>query len=726
MDHQDDEKIDLDLNLEQSNEGNSERPGESKFKHKDQDNNSNKTVQKSDKKSNLPKSQNIAPVRSNFSKNTNHIPLNDNNKKITPISSQRNIPKNKIGPNSFNYKPLSTNSLAINRNEIEPQKDHHLNTDDENNRHIENETLLSDEDTSSIPPDTSKKENHKNPKSDNPINNNQKVTTTDTQEDSDREDLDIQIEKPQNSPNKIERKLSDHSKSGFLNPPFQNLHDVDQGREVYRLSGMSPLKTVCYLSIGPLLNEIALAIESFVETIWISKAVGKYGMSAISLYSPFVGITQAFGLTASFAGSCAISAMIATNKTDKKEASQVIVDLLRVCLIVGIIIPCVLCPLVEKSIRWFGASEKVANLGFKYILPILICTFSTCMCLAVTGFLEGEGRPILYSLITISMSIANVAFLCPLFLLAFKTGIVGAGISKVLSRAIPCFVLLVFYFKGAFTFKPKLNQVLKKFSPLTMGALKACLSQGIANLINVIPAILVRKILGKMSVDDDDQYNSIMSGYHAVTRYFELFDRIVLGFAAGYLTVASYAYNKNDFKRWLFLTLHVNWICFAWCIFSTVLTFSIPKKLAEAFIKDKKYLLFAEPMIRIGNTLGFFSFVQYTVGHLLRSIKMGFMAAVIGTLVHVVGVCCFALILYNTNKKDIDRLMYSYPLANALNLVVAGAFIAYPCYKFYKEWKFKQENGLENNDVEDGKNVKDDVNDHPFPPVGNSHMNVMK
>ena len=305
--------------------------------------------------------------------------------------------------------------------------------------------------------------------------------------------------------------MNNDSKSEFLDPPFQHIHDLDKGKELYSLSGMSPLKTICYISIGQIVNQIALAIESFIETIWASKAIGKDGMSAISSYAPFESITQAFGLTASFAGSCAISAMIATKKNDKEAASQVIVDLLRVCFVVGVVIPSVLCPLAEKSVLLFGTSEKIAKLGFEYILPILICTVTTCMFLAVNGFIEGEGRPILVSLVTVLASVANVAILCPLFLLGFKVGLIGAGIAKVLSRVIPCIILLTFYFKGAFTFKPKLNQVLKKFSPLTLGALKACLSQGFANLIAVIPSILIRNILGKMSVGKDNDYDSFYS-----------------------------------------------------------------------------------------------------------------------------------------------------------------------------------------------------------------------
>lgn len=152
---------------------------------------------------------------------------------------------------------------------------------------------------------------------------------------------------------------------------------------------------------------------------------------------------------------------------------------------------------------------------------------------------------------------------------------------------------------------------------------------------------------------------------------------------------------------------------FAWCTLSVILTFSIPKHLAKAFLKDEKYLKVAGPMIRISNSVGFFSFVQYTVGHMLRSIKMGFMAAVIGTGVHVIGLSVFAIILYNSYKKNPEKLMYSYPLANSLNLLVAGAFIAYPCYKFYKEWKFNENNGI---------NENNDINIHK---IVISHMNVV-
>ena len=204
----------------------------------------------------------------------------------------------------------------------------------------------------------------------------------------------------------------------------------------------------------------------------------------------------------------------------------------------------------------------------------------------------------------------------------------------------------------------------------------------------------------------EQEYNNSVTSFHAVTRYTQIVKKIIIAFVTGYFPAASFAYCSSDFKRWLFLTLHVNWLCFAWGCFTAILTFSIPKQLAEAFLKESSYLKVAAPMIRISNSGAFFIFAQYTVGNMLRSLKMGFMAAVMGTLVHIVGMIGFSLMLYYTNKHNAVRLMYAYPLSNLFGMITAGAFIAYPSYILHKEWKFNQNNGINNeNDIAVAKDI---------------------
>ncbi|KAK8875801.1 hypothetical protein M9Y10_005976 [Tritrichomonas musculus] len=642
--------------------------------------------------------------------------------------------KNHRGPihdnehNQTSMQAFNQENPKINNQNTQRSIKNNPNREDSNHNHDRNQTNSTE--LTSFHPSNNILNNQNNPI--NSSNNNQNVPTSEIQrrgsnqlnhihnQNSSRPSIDRHISQfsiasgsdsmlnENNNPNRPDS-ISINNTNNNINgdPKCTQFHDPDQGKALYRLSGMPALKTVVLLSIGPILNQFFSAIEGIVQTIWVNKAMGKKGIASISSYMPFENICRAFGLTAACSGSNAVGGFIATNKYNKEEGSQVICDLLRVCIIIGIVTPAVLCPTVKMAVKWFGASEEIVNLGYKYIFPILICTFVTCIYLAYTGFLIGEGRTMLYACITIVTSIMNIAFFCPLFILGFKIGIVGAGISTVLSQGIAMIILSFFYFTGAFTVKPKFNQLFKRFSPLTKGALKACLSQGIANLSLSIPGILIRKFVGK-SDKGSIYYNDSISGFHAVTRWALLVHRIIIGFITGYLPAASYALNGKNYRRYLFLTLHVNWLTFAWGSLTAILTFAIPRQLALMFSKDPGYVEWATPMLRISNSGGFFIFAQYTVGNMLRSLGMGFMAAVMGTLVHIIGMVGFVLLLYYTDKHNAKRLMYAYPLSSVFGLIVGFAFVFYPYYKIYKEMKQKKDE-LSQDNIQS--------NSQPLPPV---------
>ena len=387
--------------------------------------------------------------------NESEIKLNKNYiyQNTTPTNQVNITHGNNIDSRTSNNKDQSYSFIPVQSNNPHRINSENLNLN--NNRKIENVSILPNEDSDFLPTNKSNATDNFQSKNiladyqshDLSINNNfnhnrdRSINIMHNHPpDNDKDDDNGVNDNDNDDNNKDEMIINVETENS--SSPYNQLRDLDGGKEIYNLSGMKPLKTVVYLSIGPLMNQITSAIESFIETIWVSKAIGIEGMTAISSYMPFENITRAFGLTTACAGSNTISGFIANNESDKEEGSQVIADLLRVCLIIGIIVPAVLCPLIQMAVKWLGASDQIVKLGYKYILPILICTFFTCSYLGITGFLEGEGRPILYTVITLVTSLANILFLCPLFLLGFETGIVGAGLAQVLSHTIqPLFYL---------------------------------------------------------------------------------------------------------------------------------------------------------------------------------------------------------------------------------------------------------------------------------------------
>jgi Na+-driven multidrug efflux pump len=126
----------------------------------------------------------------------------------------------------------------------------------------------------------------------------------------------------------------------------------------------------------------------------------------------------------------------------------------------------------------------------------------------------------------------------------------GVGVAAVISKVVPAFILLVMYYMQRFGVKPAVGQLLRKFSPRTIPALKVGTSQLIANLSGFIPLITVRKYIGMATGDD---FDNAMAGFNTCIRYNSLtvafFQRISMGF----IPAASYAYAAGRYRRFIWL-----------------------------------------------------------------------------------------------------------------------------------------------------------------------------
>ena len=77
--------------------------------------------------------------------------------------------------------------------------------------------------------------------------------------------------------------------------------------EDLRLGGSAPLKTIFKLSVGPLLSQVTNGLYGVITTIWISKACGDDGLSAVSTMNAFDGIGRAFGFFLAIAAATQVS-----------------------------------------------------------------------------------------------------------------------------------------------------------------------------------------------------------------------------------------------------------------------------------------------------------------------------------------------------------------------------------------------------------------------------------
>ena len=197
--------------------------------------------------------------------------------------------------------------------------------------------------------------------------------------------------------------------------------------EDIRLGGKPPLQTLCFLSIGPLISQLTNALYGVINSIWISRAIGNSGLTAISTYANFDVIGRAFASYLQVSATTKISSLFGEGLNN--EATQVMSDLFRFSFLFALIPPSVFIPVSKITVKWFGADDRIVDLGFKYIVPCLSLSIIPCIFLICCGCLQAEGRSLIFSLTQVVALCLNMFVFCPMFLLGFKRGIKGAGYS---------------------------------------------------------------------------------------------------------------------------------------------------------------------------------------------------------------------------------------------------------------------------------------------------------
>jgi Na+-driven multidrug efflux pump len=269
-------------------------------------------------------------------------------------------------------------------------------------------------------------------------------------------------------------------------------------------------------------------------------------------------------------------------------------------------------------------------------------------------------------------------------MIAFRMGIRGASIATVITECVPAAIIIVGYFCGKFSVKPKLSQLLCKFSPVTWTALRVGVSQLVCNLSVLIPSVIVRKLIGDAS---GSEFNDALAGYNATVRIFQLTNSVIIAFTNGYLPAASYSYAGKGYERWLRLGIHAFWLTFAWGAFTAILSWTIPNYIAMIFSSAENYVKWGGEMIRVGNALGFLVNGRFLGVSMLQSLQMGLVSTGVSLLCHLVSVIAFALLLYYTKRDDGVRILWSYGLSYTFGFIMVICVLIKPVLKIYRGWK---------------------------------------
>ena len=468
----------------------------------------------------------------------------------------------------------------------------------------------------------------------------------------------------------------------------QNLNPENEDDEHYRLGGKPPLRTILSLLAGPLISQITNAFYGIVDSLYISKFVGAYGLTVVSSCYVLDNIAIAFGTFLNIATSSRISYLYGSGRAD--EAPQVLADLMRVALIIGILIPAILLPCTKPMLMWLSGDENIAHDGLIYVLPHMCCSFSATLYLCVLGVCEGEGRTWTFGFCQLSSLIANMGIWAPLFLIGLNTGVWGSSLALVLSEFVPMVAIVICLFCGKFSTRLNWRLFINKFNPESYNALLVAISALLMNFSTIIPAVFLQKYVSN-AAKAIGQYNDVLALWNVLQKLYNLAICVVLAFNTAYLPPTSYAFGAGRFKRIWHLSVHAFWIMCVWTGFVSIIMCTIPDKLASLWGNTEAMEYWARKIIPNNFYTMILCPMRMLTASFLQAIKKPMLAGLVSVLTSLLPLPIFATIFYHFNKENPGGIFKCYIVNDCWSFVVSICFALVPMYRMIKSHQDRQE-----------------------------------
>ncbi|OHT12863.1 MatE family protein [Tritrichomonas foetus] len=462
--------------------------------------------------------------------------------------------------------------------------------------------------------------------------------------------------------------------------------------ESKRLGGDPPLKTLGKLALGPVLSEIGSSTYGVVDGVWVGKMLGKEGLSAAG--SVFVLQYIVHGFSSFIQVSLNSKLGYLYGKKSSARIPCVLVDIFRISILLGLIVPALLLPLAHPVMNLIGISEKNQTNGFLYLLPVCSGFLITALFHFSCAILQANGLSLHYGIAMLTTNVIDMCIFDPLFLVAFKTKIWGSSLATIISNLIVFIIVIVYLTKKKLFIIPEDYKWFGSFSHDTLSASKVGLSAFITQIAMTLPAVLIQKYLS-LSSHEIGVSTEVMGVWHIMARVYHVVEMIMTAMARAFIPAASFAYGSSKGKRFLLLAVHILWIGVSWaaiCSFS----FSVfPVQICRIWTDDSTFMTWLEKMIPPSVYTAALSPMRATVSAILQSMKRGHSASLLNFLAQFVAIPTFASILYFTKKDDPVRIVWCYVFSDSTAFLLSLLFAISPIKEIMS--LFKNENNNTNN-----------------------------
>lgn len=416
------------------------------------------------------------------------------------------------------------------------------------------------------------------------------------------------------------------------------------------------------------------SLYNIVDQIFIGQGVGYLGNAATNVSYPLTTICLAISLLIGIGSASRFSIYLGAN--ENKKAANLVGNGVVMMAGAGLIYLILGEIFLSQSLKIFGATEEIMPYAMQYAGITLLGMPFLIMTNGISNLIRADGSPKYSMACMVTGAIINT-LLDPVFIFAFKWGVMGAALATVLGQVVS-FFLAVFYLK-----KFKTIKLTKSCFKMNFKDNLKTLCMGISSCINQVAITIVQIVLnnsltyyGALSVYGKE---IPLAACGIVMKTNAILLSIVVGISQGVQPIIGFNYGARKYDRvkkafleaikWNFVVSIVGF-----CLFQF-----FPKQIISIFgTGDDLYYEFAILFMRTFLFMVIVNGVQLLSSNFFTAIGK----AVKGLLLSLTRQVFFLipLILILPLKFGIFGVLLAGPVADFIAFIVSVIFI-------YKEFK---------------------------------------
>lgn len=456
-------------------------------------------------------------------------------------------------------------------------------------------------------------------------------------------------------------------------------------------------------SIPCIISLLVAALYNIVDQIFIANAsyLGSYGNAANTVVFPLTVVALALAVMIGD-GTCAFVS-ICLGRNEKENANQAVGNAITLSVIVGVVITIIYLIFLNPIISFFGArvNEETFKQSQIYFFWITVGLPFYVFGQAMNPIIRSDGSPRFAMVSQVSGAILNI-ILDPIFIFAFKWGMMGAAIATVAGQILTA-ALAIWYL--CHTKALKLN---RKSFKLQNQIVKKSLSLGITSFLSQISLVCamaaINQMIKKYSPDfainaarnepnySPEQLTQIpMAVVGIVMKFFQIVISVAVGMAAGCIPIVGYnigSGRKDRAKKLYTLLLFFEALLGAVALVIVEVFPGALIKIFGASNESQVYTVFAKQAFRTYLCMMIFATVNKGNFIYLQALGKAFASTAISMIREVVFGVGFAILLplitVPGNKMNplphqmgLDGILWSMPLSDFLTAVISVFVIIY-------------------------------------------------